>query len=181
MTAWRGFVGHRLSSEPKVVVQGAVLSDEGVLLAVRVDLRGWELPGGSPDPGESDAEALAREVLEETGVSVRVERKVGDYHRTGFLPHVARVYRCRALHGTPQPSEESVAVAWWDPKQPPASLLPNYRAPLADAAADLPEPVVRHERQGWRQIWESLLIDLSMRFGRGPERGALGAGPERGA
>ena len=57
------------------VVQGGILSERGVLLSVRCDLRGWELPGGNAHRGESPEQALRREILEETGVDVVVEEE----------------------------------------------------------------------------------------------------------
>ena len=50
-----------------------------VLLTRRADNGQWCLPGGAMDPGESAAEACEREVLEETGLRVRVKRLVGVY------------------------------------------------------------------------------------------------------
>ena len=50
-----------------------------VLLTRRSDNGVWCLPGGGMDPGESAAEACAREVLEETGLVVNVGRLIGIY------------------------------------------------------------------------------------------------------
>ena len=50
-----------------------------VLLTRRSDNGVWCLPGGGMDPGESAAEACAREVLEETGLVVNVGRLIGVY------------------------------------------------------------------------------------------------------
>ena len=66
--AWWGLVAPRWTEiRPLVVLQAVVLGQRGVLLAVRNDLRGWELPGGHAKPGESAESALVRELREETG------------------------------------------------------------------------------------------------------------------
>lgn len=163
-TAWWGLVRQRLAREPLVVVQAVVLGSHGVLLSVRRDLRGWELPGGNLHPGEREEDALAREVHEETGIEVAVERLTGTYHRSGFLPHVARVYRCRVLGGQLAPSHETPKVGWFDPCAPPATLFPWYRVPLADALCEGGEPAVRRERQGPASVLAGLRIDLRMRW-----------------
>lgn len=68
-------------------VGGIVLDDQGRLLLVQ---RGtepakgrWSVPGGRVEPGESDEVAVAREVLEETGLRVTVQRFVGQVERDG--------------------------------------------------------------------------------------------------
>jgi ADP-ribose pyrophosphatase YjhB (NUDIX family) len=52
---------------------------EKVLLTRRADNDRWCLPGGIVESGESVAEACEREVLEETGLTVRVKRLIGVY------------------------------------------------------------------------------------------------------
>lgn len=43
----------------------------------------WALPGGRSEPGEAVKQTVVREVKEETGVVVKVVRKVGEYHERG--------------------------------------------------------------------------------------------------
>ena len=74
--------GERIGKQGKMRVgcSAAIFDERGrILLTRRVDNGQWCLPGGGMEPGESAAEACVREVLEETGLSVRVKRLVGIY------------------------------------------------------------------------------------------------------
>jgi 8-oxo-dGTP diphosphatase len=163
--AWFGLVAPRVSERaPLVVHQGVVLGQRGVLLAVRADLRGWELPGGNAHPGEPEQDAVRREIREETGIEVEVLGHVGDWVRSGFRPHLARIWRCRGVGGQLAPSEETLRVEWFAPSALPATLFPWYREPLAQALAGHPGPVVRHERLGIAAVFAGMRIDLRMRI-----------------
>ncbi len=164
-TAWWGIVSPRLlESEPVVVVQAVIRDDRGrVLLALRSDPRGLELPGGHPEPGERELAALRREVYEETGLRVEVLRPVGVFRRTGFRPHEARVHLCRPVGGGLRSSRESPRLGWFEPAPPPPELLPWCRLPLREALAGR-GPVCRVEHQGLRAIAETLAIDLRLRL-----------------
>lgn len=65
----------------QIVVAGALIVDHTVLVAQRArpaELAGrWELPGGKVGPGETEAEALARELAEELGIEVSVGSRLG--------------------------------------------------------------------------------------------------------
>jgi 8-oxo-dGTP pyrophosphatase MutT (NUDIX family) len=167
--AWWGLCSPHIGARrPLWVHQGVVLGERGVLLGVRRDLCGWELPGGAALAGESGEDAVRREILEETGLRVAVERRVGDYVRTGFGPYTARVYACRCVGGELRTSEETLALDWFDPHRLPDTLFPWYRAPIADALAAGAEPVVRREHQGVAAVFAGMRIDLRMRFARDP-------------
>ncbi len=74
--------GERLGREGKIRLgcSAVVCDDAGrVLLTRRRDNGQWCLPSGGMEAGESPAETCVREVLEETGLRVRVKRLVGVY------------------------------------------------------------------------------------------------------
>ena len=63
-----------------------VLDDTGrVLLQRRSDSGNWALPGGAMDIGETFADSAIREVKEETGFDVRIDRIVGIYSDPGHV------------------------------------------------------------------------------------------------
>jgi 8-oxo-dGTP pyrophosphatase MutT (NUDIX family) len=164
--AWWGLVAPRVERAPLVVHQAVVERGGEVLLGLRSDLRGWELPGGAAGPGESGEAALRREVREETGLEVEIVERVGDYERSGFRPHTARIYRCRPVGGTLRSSGETLRVRWFPADDLPDTLFPWYRAPLADARAARGAPLLRREHWGLRQVLAGLWIDLRVRASR---------------
>ncbi len=106
---------------PKVGVDVALFDEKGcILLHKRSDDLSWSLPGGWVDPGESVEGAALREVLEETGLHVTIDRLVGVYSRPAKLPsdphgscHV--LYICTSVGGEMALSEESVDIGFFQP------------------------------------------------------------------
>jgi 8-oxo-dGTP pyrophosphatase MutT (NUDIX family) len=83
------FYGERIGRNGKIRLGcSAVIFNANrneVLLTRRADNGQWCLPSGGAEPGESAAEACEREVWEETGLRVRVERLVGVYSDPNYL------------------------------------------------------------------------------------------------
>jgi len=88
-------------SEPPISVKGVVI-DRGRVLLLLNERGEWDLPGGRPDPGEDHRSALAREVQEETGLTVEVGAAL-DQHLFEVLPgRFVRIlpFLCRLTGGS---------------------------------------------------------------------------------
>lgn len=129
----------------KVGVAAAVFDPAGrQLLVQRADNGLWAQPGGWADVGDSPAAMTARETLEETGLTVRVERLVGLYDsRTRGFRHAHHIYHvvflCSVAGGTPSVTPEIRALDWYTPETLPP-LSPGHRDPVRDAFARWAEP-----------------------------------------
>jgi 8-oxo-dGTP pyrophosphatase MutT (NUDIX family) len=139
----------------RVAVYAVVRSARGVLLAQNSALTNaagtWGLPGGGLDPGELPEAALHREVWEETGQAVEIDRigAVTTRHWVGRAPsgrledfHAVRlVYRATC----PEPTDPVVhdvdgttaASAWFTrPELDEVALAVGTRELLADLSPD---------------------------------------------
>lgn len=116
-----------------VSVAGIVVrADRRVLVVQRRDNGHWEPPGGVLELAETFEEGVRREVAEETGVLVEVERLTGAYKN---VPRgiVALVFRCRPAAGTPIPTDESRRVAWFTAAEVRQHMAPAYAVRVLDA------------------------------------------------
>ncbi len=68
----------------------------------------WLLPGGGREDGESEEECVMREMREETGLEVRIERLLEEHdsaHPDGIYAHY-KTYLCTPISGEAQPGYE---------------------------------------------------------------------------
>jgi len=106
-------------SEPEVCV-GAIVVDEDDLLLIRRG-RGpaqgeWSVPGGRVRTGELLAEAVVRELLEETGLEGICEELVGWVERIGDDHHfVILDFRVMLLERAEPTAGDDAAEAAWVP------------------------------------------------------------------
>lgn len=114
------------------------MSEEGRVLLCRNHRGEWELPGGRPEPGEPFEDCLVREVREETGLDVVVNRLLGStplevipgawVDVMAYECSLARTTEAPTLH----PSDEHTTVALLHPHDIPDGELPDsYRRLIA--------------------------------------------------
>lgn len=127
---------------PSVV--GIVRDDQGrVLLIHKTDNDLWALPGGGHEIGESIADAVVREVLEETGYEVEVTGLTGTYtnpkHVMAYEDGEVRqqfsiAFTARLIGGHARTSSESRSVEWFSPEDArDLPMHPSMRMRLAHA------------------------------------------------
>ena len=130
-------------ARPILAVSAAVFRESRVLIVrrARAPLVGYfSLPGGGVEAGETLAEALARELMEEVGIEAEIvafNRHVeaiaheGDRVKTHF---VIASFVARWTKGEARLSDEVDATDWIDPAVPPSPATPGLGEILASAA-----------------------------------------------
>ncbi|OBJ88190.1 NUDIX hydrolase [Mycobacterium asiaticum] len=122
-----------------VSVAGIVVRDDDRVLVIRrYDNGHWEAPGGVLELNESFEAGVQREVLEETGLAVIVERLTGVYKN---MSHgiVALVYRCRPADGEPHVTEEAREICWMTIEEVQSAMVPAFGIRVLDAFAESPQ------------------------------------------
>lgn len=109
---------------------GVLVDDAGRVLLLRHDYRRvgqWGLPGGWIGGREGPAEALVRELREETGLAVEVAEPLAVY-RAPDVPRLDLVFRCRVVGGELALSDEIAEAGYFGADELPADMYPEQRA-----------------------------------------------------
>jgi ADP-ribose pyrophosphatase YjhB (NUDIX family) len=133
---------------PKIDVRGAVIRDGKILLVQERSDGGWTMPGGWADVGDAPSAMVAREVLEESGFEVRVEKLVAVYDanrvpgvRMEFYHAYKLVFLCTITGGKARPSNETSAVDFFDLDHlPPLSAYRTNLQILDEVFAHFADP-----------------------------------------
>lgn len=107
-----------------VAVSGLIENDDGKILLEKNPYRGWEIPGGQVEVGESLIEALKREVKEETGINIEVHElrivasNISKLVQPDGVSAIGSIvnfgFTGRYISGELTTSEESLEVDWFD-------------------------------------------------------------------
>ena len=118
---------------------------DGLVLLIKDKRRGWEMPGGTMEQGETIIEALKREIQEESGILCEPEHLTGIYQnlivKDGYgpleglkiPPIMSLAFACRYISGETSTSEESEDVRWVTPEEAISMVThPLYAQRLSD-------------------------------------------------
>jgi 8-oxo-dGTP diphosphatase len=98
-----------------LAVTALIRNDLGEVLMICNPNRGWEIPGGQVEEGESIYHALKREILEETGVNVKVGPLAGLYTNVKH-PLFILAFLGEFKSGDLITTEESLQTEWVQPE-----------------------------------------------------------------
>jgi 8-oxo-dGTP diphosphatase len=116
--------------DAEVLAAGGLILRPGGEIAVvhRPRYDDWSLPKGKLDKGEGFEEAALREVLEETGLTCRIERHLGDtsYHDRKDRPKLVRYYAMSPESGEFEPNDEVDELRWLSPGDATALLSYDF-------------------------------------------------------
>ncbi|MDE3080673.1 MAG: NUDIX hydrolase [Paracoccaceae bacterium] len=89
----------------------------------------FQLPGGGIDPGEHPIAALHREVFEETGWRIALQRRIGAFRRFTYMPEydlwaekLCTIYLARPVLRLGPPSEAGHSAVWMTLEEAAADL-----------------------------------------------------------
>jgi len=116
-------------------VNGIIFSKDRtqVLIIQRRDVPVWVLPGGCVEENEDPEKAVIREIFEETGLTVNINRKVGAYTPINRLTTPTHLFECEIESGTPRTGTETRNIGFFPLQDLPRSFFHIHADMLQDA------------------------------------------------
>ena len=134
-----------MTNQPCVTVVALVFIQQGdAILLVKQGYgeQYWSLPGGKMEPGESIDEAAIREVMEETGLDVRLKRVVGLYSKPNE-DGLAVCFEGEVLGGILKADHEITECRYFPYDRIPEATREHLRQRIEDFRGNFPYAVIR--------------------------------------
>jgi 8-oxo-dGTP pyrophosphatase MutT (NUDIX family) len=140
---WAFHLYWRLARGLTLGVRGLVIDkDQRIFLVTHTYVPGWQLPGGGVEPGETIAEALARELEEEGNIEILkppVLHGLFFNSRVSQRDHVALfIVRSFRQQRVPVPNREIAAHGFFSLDAVPENTTPGTRARIAEVMLGAP-------------------------------------------
>ena len=128
---------------PLIGGDGAVINTKGeILLIQRTDNQLWAMPGGLLEVGETPAEGVVREVVEETGIECQANKLIGifdsrlwqasfPFHMYQFLFLCSPIKNFQSKTATHQ--HETLAIDWFEESSLPHQIDPGHISKIPKA------------------------------------------------
>jgi 8-oxo-dGTP diphosphatase len=127
---------------PKHIVSAAaiVINDQNEILLIKGPRRGWEMPGGQVEEGESLAQAAIRETKEESGVDIEIIRFCGVYQNVQ-KSICDTLFLAKPVGGKPTVTDESLETGFF-PIEEALKMVTwkNFRKRIESCLNPLNEP-----------------------------------------
>ena len=113
-----------------------------VLLVHRKDYDLWNLPGETLEDFESPANAVKREVKEETGLDVEVSKLLGVYNKEN-KNDIAFSFLCKVVSGEVTLNDEADKIEYFEVDKLPANTVPKQVERIQDAISNPSEIIFK--------------------------------------
>lgn len=107
-------IQQKINTPPKHIVSAAtiVLNSKNEILLIKGPQRGWEMPRGQVEEGESLTAAAIRETKEESGIDVEILKFCGIFQNVE-KSICNTLFLAKPIGGTPTTSLESLEVGYF--------------------------------------------------------------------
>lgn len=122
---------------------GIIFDDQKrVLLCHRRDYDLWNLPGGGLESGEAPWDGMKREVKEETGLDVEIDRLIGVYSKTE-INEISFAFECKVISGQITLNDEADKIEYFAVEDLPLNMSQKQVERIKDALKNSKEVVLK--------------------------------------